>query len=176
MKEPTPVAEATKEAAAPVVEKEPAKVEPPKSPVVEEPKTVADPVKVKPDVIEAKAESLRGLKVLGKIELPTEKKKSKPSSSDNDSKDKKKRPRKRILPTKMETPDRVAVREAVKTVVPVEETKVPEEEVPVVEEVLEAEEALVEEEVETKEVERKNLSRSLRIKKFRIKSRQLLPN
>lgn len=51
----------------------------------------------KSDVIEAKAESLRGLKVLGKIELPTEKKKSKPvASSDADGKDKKKRPRKRI--------------------------------------------------------------------------------
>lgn len=46
-------------------------------------------------VIEAKAESLRGLKVLGKIELPQEKKKSK-SGSDNSNKDKKKRPRKRI--------------------------------------------------------------------------------
>ena len=49
------------------------------------------------DVIEAKAESLRGLKVLGKIELPSEKKKAKPvASSDGDGRDKKKRPRKRI--------------------------------------------------------------------------------
>lgn len=50
-------------------------------------------------VIAAKADSLKGLTVLGKIELPVDKpkKKSKPiASSDERSKDKKKRPRKRI--------------------------------------------------------------------------------
>ncbi|MEM8893029.1 MAG: translation initiation factor IF-2 N-terminal domain-containing protein, partial [Bacteroidota bacterium] len=49
-------------------------------------------------VIEAKADSLKGLTVLGKIELPQEKpKKAKPVASSDDEKDKKKkRPRKRI--------------------------------------------------------------------------------
>ncbi|PIB36624.1 translation initiation factor IF-2 [Reichenbachiella sp. 5M10] len=47
--------------------------------------------------IEAKADSLRGLKVLGKIELPATKKKSdKPVASSDTNKDDKKRPRKRI--------------------------------------------------------------------------------
>ncbi len=52
------------------------------------------------EVISAKADSLKGLTVLGKIELPVDKpkKKSKPvaSSDERGSKDKKKRPRKRI--------------------------------------------------------------------------------
>ncbi|MFD2203930.1 translation initiation factor IF-2 [Shivajiella indica] len=50
-------------------------------------------------VISAKADALKGLTVLGKIELPTDrsKKKGKPvASSDEKGKDKKKRPRKRI--------------------------------------------------------------------------------
>ncbi len=47
--------------------------------------------------IEAKADSLKGLTVLGKIELPAEKKKPKPvASSDENKERKKKRPRKRI--------------------------------------------------------------------------------
>lgn len=59
----------------------------------------ADPipeVKEEDKVIEAKAETLKGLKVLGKIELP--KKIEKPVASSDDSKDKKKkkRPRKRL--------------------------------------------------------------------------------
>ncbi len=51
-----------------------------------------------PDVIEAKADRLQGLKVIGKIELPKEKSKSKPVASSDDQKEKKKkkRPRKRI--------------------------------------------------------------------------------
>lgn len=76
-----------------------AKEEKPSAPAVPTPKPKAEQPAAKPqtEVIEAKAESLRGLKVLGKIELPTEKKKAKPvASSDGDSKDKKKRPRKRI--------------------------------------------------------------------------------
>ena len=51
------------------------------------------------EVIEAKAESLRGLKVIGKIELPEKKKKSQQpiaSSDEQKEKNKKKRPRKRI--------------------------------------------------------------------------------
>ena len=90
---PEPKAEEQKEVSAPKVEK----------PVVQE--TGKEETKSvntgKSDVIEAKAESLRGLKVLGKIELPTEKKKSKPvASSDSDGRDKKKRPRKRIPASK----------------------------------------------------------------------------
>ena len=50
------------------------------------------------DLIEAKADKLQGLKVVGKIELPKEKdRRGKPvASSDDRSKDKKKRPRKRM--------------------------------------------------------------------------------
>ena len=47
------------------------------------------------EVVKAKAESLRGLKVLGKIELPTDKK-AKPVASSDENKERKKRPRKRI--------------------------------------------------------------------------------
>ncbi len=49
-------------------------------------------------VIEAKADTLKGLTVLGKIELPSQKKKEKPIASSDDAKDKrkKKRPRKRM--------------------------------------------------------------------------------
>ena len=46
------------------------------------------------EVIKAKADSLRGLKVLDKIELPTEK--PKPVASSDSNQDRKKRPRKRI--------------------------------------------------------------------------------
>ncbi|MFT6868308.1 MAG: translation initiation factor IF-2 [Cyclobacteriaceae bacterium] len=47
-------------------------------------------------VIEAKADSLKGLTVLGKIELPKDKKPKPVASSDQDKERKKKRPRKRI--------------------------------------------------------------------------------
>lgn len=61
----------------------------------------AAPEKKEDKVIEARAEALKGLTVLGKIELPDarEKKKDKPVASSDDSKDKKKkkRPRKRIV-------------------------------------------------------------------------------
>jgi translation initiation factor IF-2 len=51
----------------------------------------------KPDEkIEAKADSLKGLTVLGKIELPAESKKAKPVASSDENKERKKRPRKRI--------------------------------------------------------------------------------
>lgn len=68
---------------------------PPVTPKEEEQKGEA----TKDQVIAAKADSLKGLTVLGKIELPKDKpkKKSKPvASSDERSKEKKKRPRKRI--------------------------------------------------------------------------------
>ncbi len=53
-------------------------------------------------VIEAKANSLKGLTVLGKIELPDkrEKKKEKPVASSDQSKERQKRPRKRISSSK----------------------------------------------------------------------------
>lgn len=52
--------------------------------------------KKKDSVIEAKAETLQGLKVLGKIELPKKIEKPVASSDDNKDKKKKKRPRKRL--------------------------------------------------------------------------------
>lgn len=54
------------------------------------------PVEDKDKVIEAKADSLKGLTVLGKIELPKDKKPKPVASSDQDKERKKKRPRKRI--------------------------------------------------------------------------------
>jgi len=64
-----------------------------KEEIVPEKEIVAAPVS---DVIEAKAETLKGLKVVGRIELPV--KPDKPVASSDDSKDrkKKKRPRKRV--------------------------------------------------------------------------------
>ncbi len=59
----------------------------------EKPAKVEKPVE--DGVVKAKAESLRGLKVLGKIELPKEKK-AKPVASSDENKERKKRPRKRI--------------------------------------------------------------------------------
>lgn len=72
------------------IQKEEPKPEEKESPPVEEEEN---------DVIEAKAESLRGLKVVGKINLPEKKKKSPQpiaSSDEQKEKNKKKRPRKRI--------------------------------------------------------------------------------
>jgi translation initiation factor IF-2 len=89
---PKPIKEVEKEV--PVV-----KVE---TPVIA-PKPVEKPVEVQAPivadenaVIEAKADSLKGLTVLGKIELPAEKKPKPVASSDQDKDRKKKRPRKRI--------------------------------------------------------------------------------
>lgn len=77
-----------------VEEKKPVEQPNPQAPKVEEkPKPAAKP---ETETIEAKADSLRGLKVLGKIELPTEKKKEKPVASSDSGRDDKKRPRKRI--------------------------------------------------------------------------------
>lgn len=74
------------------VEKEKTEVKPAPPEVKKEPEVV----KKQDDVIEARAETLQGLRVLGKIELP--KKSEKPVASSDDSKDKKKkkRPRKRL--------------------------------------------------------------------------------
>ncbi len=63
------------------------------TPVKEE---VEIPKVAKDEVIEAKAETLKGLKVLGKIELPKKAEKPVASSDDNKDKKKKKRPRKRL--------------------------------------------------------------------------------
>ncbi len=97
-KEPTPVAEEKK--AEPVKVEEPKKVETkakeaPKT-TKEAPKPETPQVAEKAEVIKATAEKVRGLNVLGKIELPKEmaKKKHKPVASSDTSK--KKRPRKRI--------------------------------------------------------------------------------
>ncbi|WP_114747942.1 translation initiation factor IF-2 [Pleomorphovibrio marinus] len=93
---------------------EPQKEEKPEAPTTsqpeqakEKPEEKVEPKEDKPEpekegkdrVISAKADSLKGLTVLGKIELPKDKpkKKSKPvASSDEKNKEKKKRPRKRI--------------------------------------------------------------------------------
>lgn len=83
-----------------VKEEEPVK---PVKPVVQEEKPVAPPVvaekQPESEIIKAKAGKLQGLNVLGKIELPAEKKKDQPvASSDLKEDARKKRPRKR-LPT-----------------------------------------------------------------------------
>lgn len=86
--------EPKKEEEAPKAEEK--KVDEPKKeePKKEEPKKAEE--KPADQKIEAKADSLKGLTVLGKIELP-EKKKAKPVASSDENKDrKKKRPRKRI--------------------------------------------------------------------------------
>ncbi|MEP1096603.1 MAG: translation initiation factor IF-2, partial [Cyclobacteriaceae bacterium] len=68
--------------------------------VVEEPKKPEEkveeeaPAEPQKEVIKAKADSLRGLKVLDKIELPVDK--PKPVASSDQNQDRKKRPRKRI--------------------------------------------------------------------------------
>ena len=81
----------------PEPEPEPEKEEP----VAEEPKTEEpapeETPKKKEEVIEAKADSLRGLKVVGKINLPKKEEKPTPvASSDEKQQERKKRPRKRI--------------------------------------------------------------------------------
>ncbi len=114
-KVPEPIAEKpappVEEKPAPVEEKpkaEEKKPEPPvevekaKEEVKEAPKPAAPkveekkPEKPEEKTIAAKADSLKGLTVLGKIELPADKKKPKPVASSDERKDRKKRPRKRI--------------------------------------------------------------------------------
>ncbi|MCV9387808.1 translation initiation factor IF-2 [Reichenbachiella ulvae] len=86
---------------APKAEEKKAEEKPaPAAPKKEEPKVVKAPEAPKKEeskTIEAKADSLRGLKVLGKIELPADKRRDKPvASSDAKKEGDKKRPRKRI--------------------------------------------------------------------------------
>lgn len=81
--------------------KEEAKEEAKEEPKEEKPKAEEKPAEEKKEVnelIKAKADSLKGLSVVGKIELPKERSKSKPVASSDQSKDRKKRPRKRIAP------------------------------------------------------------------------------
>lgn len=74
------------------VEKQPE----PKKPSAEDAKKATDEKPPETEVIKAKADSLRGLKVLDKIELPKDK--PKPVASSDSNQDRKKRPRKRIQP------------------------------------------------------------------------------
>ncbi|HYG04424.1 MAG TPA: translation initiation factor IF-2 [Chryseosolibacter sp.] len=93
--EETPVAEVSKpaEEPKPVVEEKPAVKE---APVAAEP--VAEKQPDTQDLIKGKADKLKGLKVVDKIELPAERKKETPVASSSEAKDdrKGKRPRKRI--------------------------------------------------------------------------------
>lgn len=70
--------------------------------VVETPKPIPQPVveeKPEQELIKAKADKLKGLKVVDRIELPVEKKKDQPVASSDTQDDRKgKRPRKRIAP------------------------------------------------------------------------------
>lgn len=107
--EEAPVAEPTKEKPQEEVKEVVAKEAPKEDAKAEAPKEKAteDKVEEKPaatsspenKVIEAKADKLKGLKVVGKIELPKDKRKDKPKpvASSDQSGDKKKRPRKRIV-------------------------------------------------------------------------------
>jgi translation initiation factor IF-2 len=91
--------EEVKEVQPPVVvketPKEPVVVIPPK--VVEQPPVVAEKAEPEMELIKAKADRLKGLKVVDKIELPVDKKKDSPVASSDTKDDRKgKRPRKRI--------------------------------------------------------------------------------
>lgn len=89
IKKPVTKKESTKEKENTNKEKEPA--------AAEETDAVVKPTPKKAEsVIEAKAETLKGLKVLGKIELPKDTPKPVASSDDSKEKKKKKRPRKRL--------------------------------------------------------------------------------
>lgn len=92
--------------------KQPEKKEEPKKPEVkkEENKPATpqakEAEKAKDDkVIEAKADSLRGLKVVGKIELPKAPAKKSKDDKKKEEQEKRKRPRKRIQQTRVERPD-----------------------------------------------------------------------
>jgi translation initiation factor IF-2 len=64
----------------------------------EAPKNAPKIIPIEDKVIAARADSLKGLTVIGKIELPADRKKVKPVASSDENKDRKKRPRKRIAP------------------------------------------------------------------------------
>ncbi len=98
VEEPKPEVEADKPEAKPVAAEVKEEVAPPKPESKpeerkEEPK--AEKPADKSEVVKAKADSLKGLTVLGKIELP-QAKKPKPIASSDENKERKKRPRKRI--------------------------------------------------------------------------------
>ncbi len=105
--EPTPVAEPVAEKAPEPVVEQPKEVQPEEAAPVAEEKKKPEAEASAPDevneeaevdeasVIEAKGKQLRGLKVVGKIELPSERSKKK-DGSDSDSDKKRKRKRKRI--------------------------------------------------------------------------------
>ncbi|MFM8834622.1 MAG: translation initiation factor IF-2, partial [Cytophagales bacterium] len=80
--------------------KEPEKVEPKEEPVseapIEVPKQVVEEKQVEQELIKAKADKLQGLKVVDKIQLPTEKKNQPVASSDVGRQNAQKRPRKRL--------------------------------------------------------------------------------
>ncbi|MTI39092.1 translation initiation factor IF-2 [Fulvivirga lutimaris] len=98
-KKEEPVAPKAEEKAEEKVEKKEEPKETPPAPApVAPPKVETPEVKEENKVIEARADKLKGLKVVGKIELPKERdKKSKPVASSDDRKaEKKKRPRKRV--------------------------------------------------------------------------------
>jgi translation initiation factor IF-2 len=101
VKEPEVVAEVK----APVIETPPTPVKKKEEPVVQAP--VIEPVVEKQpeqELIKAKADELKGLKVIGKIELPAEKKKEAPSQQGNQDDRKGKRPRKRIATDQGQAP------------------------------------------------------------------------
>ncbi len=75
-------------------EEEPAAAEPKEEPPATAEKPAAEPAKPEKDVISAKADKLKGLNVVGKIDLPE--KKAKPVASSDIAKKEGKRPRKRI--------------------------------------------------------------------------------
>jgi translation initiation factor IF-2 len=99
-KEKEVVKEEVKEIPQPVVVKEVPKepvvvTAPPKT--VEQPPVVAEKAEPEMELIKAKADRLKGLKVVDKIELPVDKKKDSPVASSDTKDDRKgKRPRKRI--------------------------------------------------------------------------------
>ncbi|MGG7663469.1 translation initiation factor IF-2 [Dyadobacter sp. BHUBP1] len=93
---PTPPAEA-KPAPAPVEPKESAPVAEKPAPAAPEPANTSEEQPAgESELIEARGEQLRGLRVVGKIELPTNKKKDPVASSDNAADKKRRRKRKRI--------------------------------------------------------------------------------
>ena len=81
-----------------VAEVKPPVVQPqaPQPPVVEVKPPVTPPAPPEKELITARADRLKGLKVVDKIELPVDRKKDSPVASSDTSKDKGKRPRKRI--------------------------------------------------------------------------------
>lgn len=100
--DPKPKEEKPKEEA-PTPEPEPESEEATESPAAEDQQEEQTPEKV----IEAKADSLKGLTVLGKIELPKDppkKAKPEPAAKNTEADDKKKRPRKRIQKARVERP------------------------------------------------------------------------